>query len=73
VKRAEERGVALSELEWPEYQSIDPRFGQDLYEVFNFETSVNRRTAIGGTARSAVEGQMAQARALLSIESPGAQ
>jgi argininosuccinate lyase len=70
VQRAEARGVTLSGLEWPEYQGIDPRFGPDLYEVFDFEASVNRRAASGGTARSAVEAQIAQAEELLGSQAP---
>ncbi len=73
VKRAEDRDCRLSELEWAQYQSIDSRFGQDLYAVFDFEASVGRRTALGGTARSAVEAQIAQAQALLLSEACGAE
>jgi len=65
VKRAEELGIALSELEWPEYVAVDARFGEDLYEVFDFETSINKRMTVGGTALGAVEAQIARAQALL--------
>jgi argininosuccinate lyase len=73
VKLAEERGVTLSQLEWLEYQRIDSRFGRDLYDVFDFETSVSRRTAVGGTAPSAVEAQIARAQALLQTEGRSAE
>jgi argininosuccinate lyase len=65
VKLAEDHGLPLSELQWSEYQSIDPRFAQDLYEVFDFAASVGRRATVGGTARSAVEAQVDRAKAML--------
>jgi len=66
VRRAEDLGVALSHLPWEEYVAIDPRFERDLHGVFDFEMSVNRRTAVGGTARGAVETQIARAQLLLN-------
>ncbi len=65
VRRAEELGVPLSQLPLSELQAISPLFGDDVAEVWDFERSVERRNSAGGTARAAVEAQIAQARALV--------
>lgn len=41
-----------------QYKTIDDRFGDDVVDVFDFDQSVERRTAIGGTAKSAVLKQL---------------
>lgn len=48
----------IDQLTIEQYKSIDARFGDDVVDVFDFETSVERRTAIGGTAKSAVLAQL---------------
>jgi argininosuccinate lyase len=68
VKRAEELGLSLSDVPLAEYQGISPVFGEDLYAVFDFRQSVERRSVEGGTARSAVSVQISRARALLAVE-----
>jgi argininosuccinate lyase len=65
VLRAEQLGVTLQGLELGEYQAIDPAFGSDLYQVFDFQRSVEARASQGGTAPSAVRSQISRARALL--------
>lgn len=65
VRRAEALQVSLRALPLAEYQAISPAFGPDLYEVFDFERSVEQRATVGGTARAAVLEQIGQARALL--------
>jgi len=66
VRRAEALGVRLRNMPLEAYQAISPAFGSDLYEVFDLEAAVERHDAVGGTARSAVEAQLAQARAVLA-------
>lgn len=58
VAFAEKNKIQLSEITLEQLQQIDSRFTQDVMEVWNFEASVDRRNAIGGTARSAVEEQI---------------
>ncbi len=65
VRRAESLQVSLRALPLAEYQAISPAFGPDLYEVFDFERSVEQRATVGGTARAAVLEQIRQARQLL--------
>lgn len=48
----------IDKLTLEQFQKIDERFEADLYDVFNFEQSVERRDATGGTAKSAVKKQL---------------
>ncbi|UCC63679.1 MAG: argininosuccinate lyase [Anaerolineae bacterium] len=66
VRQAEATGVSLREMPLAAYQAISTAFEPDLYEALDFEAAVERRDAVGGTARPAVERQLAQARAKLT-------
>jgi len=66
ARRAEGLGVPLGRLPIEEFRQISLQFESDLYKVFDFEESITRRQAEGGTARSAVAQQIERARALLS-------
>ena len=66
VKRAVELGVNLTELLLAEWQVIHPAFGHDLYQVFDPERAIARRSAWGGTAPDAVREQLALARQVVS-------
>ncbi len=66
VKRAEKLGTALKELNLTEYQAIHPAFAQDVYRGFDFQRSVEARSAEGGTAPEAVRDQIEKAKALLT-------
>jgi len=61
VRKAEQVGVPLQQLDLNQYQAIDPRFDEKLYDVFDHHRSVAARTAQGGTAPEAVEAQIAAA------------
>jgi argininosuccinate lyase len=67
VRRAEELEVPLDKLELDEYRSIDAQFGPDVYEIFDFQRSVERRNVEGGTAPEAVTEQIRQARERLAL------
>ncbi len=58
VKRSEALGNTLRSLPLAEYQAISTDFGNDVYGVFDFEQSVERRVIFGGTARAAVQMQI---------------
>lgn len=61
VRAAEEQKLeGIHQLTLEQLQGIDARFGADVVDVFDFETSVERRTATGGTARLAVSKQLAE-------------
>lgn len=59
VKLAEDLKLSgIDQLTIEQFKNIDSRFNEDVTEVFNFEASVERRTATGGTAKSAVLKQL---------------
>ncbi|CAI4063525.1 hypothetical protein SKDZ_08G0600 [Saccharomyces kudriavzevii ZP591] len=59
VATAEKLGLdGIDKLTLEQYQKIDPRFAGDLFATFNFEQSVERRDATGGTAKSAILKQL---------------
>ncbi|MCS6844552.1 MAG: argininosuccinate lyase [Caldilineales bacterium] len=62
VKRSEALGVSLAGLPLAELQAISPLFGPDVAEVFDFQRSVEQRAVFGGTARAAVQAQIALLR-----------
>lgn len=66
VKRAEELGVSLKSLDLEDYRAVHPDFAEDLYDVLDFNRSVEARDVKGGTAPKAVLDQIERARALLA-------
>ncbi|KAM0788511.1 hypothetical protein ACM66B_001641 [Microbotryomycetes sp. NB124-2] len=65
IRLSEQLGVGLSELSLEQFKSICPTFEEDVKDVFNFETSVERRDAKGGTSRRAVLEQIENLKKLL--------
>ncbi|MEH3159961.1 MAG: argininosuccinate lyase [Sphingomonas taxi] len=66
VKRAEELGVRLDQLPYAEFQAIDARVNESLYDVLSVDASVASRTSFGGTAPANVRAAIAAAREGLS-------
>eukprot|EP00937_MAST-01D_sp_MAST-1D-sp2_P003263 g3263.t1 len=67
VALAEDRGCALDALSLADMRGLHPEFADDVLETaWDFERSVELRDAEGGTARSAVEQQVAKMRAWLA-------
>ncbi|NYD88678.1 argininosuccinate lyase [Sphingomonas melonis] len=62
VKRAEELGVRLDELPYAEFQAIDARVNESLYDVLSVDASVASRTSFGGTAPANVRAAIRAAR-----------
>lgn len=58
VALAEKEGKPMDKLTVEQLQGVDKRFGKDVLEVFNYERSVDMKSAIGGTSKSAVEEQI---------------
>ncbi len=50
VARAEELGIDLSEIDYPELHAIDDRIGEEVCSYLSIEHSMNARTSQGGTA-----------------------
>ncbi len=65
VQRVEGEGMALSDLPLASYREIAPEFEEDLFDVFDLEASLARRSAVGGTAPGAVAEQLKQLRQAL--------
>ncbi len=65
VKRAEDLGVRLDELPYAEFQAIDARVNESLYDVLSVDASVASRTSFGGTAPANVRTAIRAARETL--------
>ncbi|KAI5481723.1 hypothetical protein MNV49_002949 [Pseudohyphozyma bogoriensis] len=65
IRLSEQTGVPLSALTLEQFKSICPTFDADVVDVFNFETSVERRDAAGGTSRRAVLAQIENLKRIL--------
>jgi argininosuccinate lyase len=50
VRRAEQRGVGLAELDLEDLRAIEPRITAEVFSVLSVERSVASRTSFGGTA-----------------------
>ncbi len=64
VRRAEALGCTLRDVPLADLQAISPHFTAEMAAVWDFERSVEQRAAAGGTARSAVQAQIARLRVL---------
>lgn len=62
VALAEQRKVQISDLTMQDWKDLSPHFTEDVFEVFNFENSVEKRNAIGGPARKMIQRQVDVAR-----------
>jgi argininosuccinate lyase len=58
VALAEKEGKPMDKLTIEELQGVDNRFGKDVLDVFDYERSVEMKSAIGGTSRLAVKEQI---------------
>lgn len=68
VRAAEENSLSgIDKLTMEQLKQIDSRFEKDVFETFNFEQSVERRDAIGGTAKSAVLKQLSALKQILEL------
>jgi argininosuccinate lyase len=57
VRAAAERNVSLEEMPLEAYQAIGP-FEADVYQVFDPMTSIQKRSAVGGTSLQSVKNQI---------------
>jgi argininosuccinate lyase len=65
VAASEKSGIPMNELPFSDFQKIDKRFGEDVMKCFDYEHSVEMHSAIGGTARKSVLGQIEILKKLL--------
>ena len=62
---AEREGKPMDQLSKQQLQEVDNRFGDDVLDCFNYEKSVEYRTAKGGTSKASVKEQIEVINALL--------
>jgi len=55
-------------LPFGDYQAISGHFGEDVYQVFDFDRSIQAKSSRGGTAQEAVQSQIQRAKEALAIE-----
>ncbi|KAI9716002.1 MAG: hypothetical protein M1812_005636 [Candelaria pacifica] len=58
VALAEKEKVAMDKLSTEQLKGVDERFGNDVKECFNYDRSVEMRSAKGGTSKSSVKEQI---------------
>lgn len=54
VAKSEETSIPMNELSFEQLKAIDSRFEEDIAEAFVYQTSMERRSAKGGTSKSPV-------------------
>lgn len=65
VALTEARQCQLDALTVQDYKGLHDKFEDDVVDVFDFEASVERRTAIGGPSRGTLDRQITVLRAAL--------
>jgi len=65
VAFSEKTGTPMNEMSFADFQRIDPRFDSDVIACFDYEKSVEMRSAAGGTSRESVEQQIAVLKEML--------
>jgi len=58
VALSEEEDTPMNNLTLKQLQNVDKRFGKDVLEVFDYQRSVEMKSAVGGTSREAVMEQI---------------
>lgn len=66
VAKSEELSIPMNELSLEQLQAIDSRFGEDVSDTFDYERSVELRSAKGGTSRARVLEQVKVLKAMLA-------
>jgi len=62
VRMSEEKHVQLHQLSLSDFRMINSAFSADVYQVFDFEKAIAKRSVRGGTALEAVQKQLAEAK-----------
>lgn len=66
VAKSEELGIPMDTLSLEQLQAIDGRFTEEVMEIFNYEASVESRSAPGGSSRARVLEQIEVLKAMLN-------
>jgi len=65
VALAEQERVPMDKLSLEQLRGVDERFEEDVLAVFSYESSVEKRTVLGGTSEGSVREQIERVRELL--------
>jgi len=65
VALAEREGVPMDQLSYEQLKGVDKRFEEDIVESFDYQKSVEMRSAAGGTAMASVREQIEQLKKTL--------
>ncbi|KAK0724617.1 L-Aspartase-like protein [Lasiosphaeris hirsuta] len=65
VALSEQTGTPMDKLTYEQLKGVDARFNEDISEVFNYEKSVEMRSARGGTSKSSVLEQIKVLRSMI--------
>ncbi|MBX3083804.1 MAG: argininosuccinate lyase [Anaerolineae bacterium] len=71
VRHSLETNTPLSQMPFDVYRQLSPAFDEDVLDVFSYTTSISKRSAIGGTAPSAVRAQIDEAEKWLGSVDQG--
>ena len=55
----------MNKLTVEQFKSVDDRFANDVLQVFDYDRSVELKSAAGGTSKSAVEEQIRLLRGVI--------
>lgn len=66
VAFSEKSGTPMDEMSISDFQSIDKRFEKDVLDCFDYEKSVEMRSAAGGTSKASVLDQIAALKKALA-------
>lgn len=58
VALAEKEGVPMDKLSLEQLKGVDSRLGDDVLECLDYERAVELKSAVGGTSKAAVRGQI---------------
>lgn len=58
VALAEKKQCSMADLSLEDFKGLNPTFAEDVTQVFDFEASIEKRDAIGGTSKRMVQRQV---------------
>jgi argininosuccinate lyase len=68
IQYKEEHKIPLTETPLDVLQNIAPQFDKDIYQIFDYQQSIQNKNGIGGTAPKAVTKQINLAEGILGIQ-----
>lgn len=66
VALSEQTGIPMDKLSYEQLKGIDARFEEDISKVFDYEKSVEMRSAKGGTSKACVQEQIQVLKSMIA-------